>query len=454
MASQDGFMRIYHFKSREFHSRMRSYFGGILCLCWSPDGCYVVTGGEDDLVTVWSFHHKRVVARGVGHQSYVSAVAFDPYTTVLPEVLFDAVSSPTQEDTSSVALSETCRGSIKLRNSGAFDAASTASSPFLGRLASDAGREKEVVAYRLGSVGQDSLLCLWDLSEDALKIRRPFSRSRSSRLSRMMSSHQQQGQSGETSSLRQRANTHEKTNEKGDKNIGRSQSDTLDQNLDKATDTLSQEGTNPHLADQTHADTHVESPSTVVEADRLETGKMENKGEGEQKRKSNSQSRESQEKEASPAVSDASSGERKNGKKTKDKGGKNRGQPKSLRDPMKRVMKLVRIGGQHQNNRREVSAFETCNSDDIAPKMDEVNTIEPLVVEQMDKERLSDLVFREDCIILASFDGRVSMWARPGVEENVEERGGEVGEEETGSSQQPPGAVSSDKPPETHPGVS
>ncbi|EHB10649.1 Dystrophia myotonica WD repeat-containing protein [Heterocephalus glaber] len=42
---------------------------------------YVVTGGEDDLVTVWSFTEGRVVARGHGHKSRVNAVAFDPYTT-------------------------------------------------------------------------------------------------------------------------------------------------------------------------------------------------------------------------------------------------------------------------------------------------------------------------------------------------------------------------------------
>ncbi|CAM9113694.1 unnamed protein product [Bubo scandiacus] len=59
---------------------MKSYFGGLLCVCWSPDGRYVVTGGEDDLVTVWSFAEGRVVARGHGHKSWVNAVAFDPFT--------------------------------------------------------------------------------------------------------------------------------------------------------------------------------------------------------------------------------------------------------------------------------------------------------------------------------------------------------------------------------------
>jgi WD40 repeat protein len=33
----------------------RSYFGGLLCAAWSPDGKYIVAGGEDDLVTVYRF---------------------------------------------------------------------------------------------------------------------------------------------------------------------------------------------------------------------------------------------------------------------------------------------------------------------------------------------------------------------------------------------------------------
>ncbi|XP_035758224.1 dystrophia myotonica WD repeat-containing protein-like, partial [Egretta garzetta] len=78
--SQDGCLRVFHFDSMLLQGMMKSYFGGLLCVCWSPDGRYVVTGGEDDLVTVWSFAEGRVVARGHGHKSWVNAVAFDPFT--------------------------------------------------------------------------------------------------------------------------------------------------------------------------------------------------------------------------------------------------------------------------------------------------------------------------------------------------------------------------------------
>lgn len=48
-------------------------------MCWSPDGKYVLTGGQDDLVSIWSMTESMIVARCQGHQSWVTAVAFDPW---------------------------------------------------------------------------------------------------------------------------------------------------------------------------------------------------------------------------------------------------------------------------------------------------------------------------------------------------------------------------------------
>ncbi|RKF64633.1 putative catabolite repression protein creC [Erysiphe neolycopersici] len=56
-----------------------SYYGGFICVCWSPDGKYILTGGQDDLVSIWSFAESRIVARCQGHQSWVTAVRFDPW---------------------------------------------------------------------------------------------------------------------------------------------------------------------------------------------------------------------------------------------------------------------------------------------------------------------------------------------------------------------------------------
>ena len=49
------------------------------CVCWSPDAKYVLTGGQDDLISIWSTADGALVARCQGHQSWVSGVAFDPW---------------------------------------------------------------------------------------------------------------------------------------------------------------------------------------------------------------------------------------------------------------------------------------------------------------------------------------------------------------------------------------
>ena len=48
-------------------------------MCWSPDGMYVLTGGQDDLLSIWSLPDRQIVARCQGHDSWVTAVAFDPW---------------------------------------------------------------------------------------------------------------------------------------------------------------------------------------------------------------------------------------------------------------------------------------------------------------------------------------------------------------------------------------
>ncbi|KAL1110273.1 hypothetical protein AAG570_008350 [Ranatra chinensis] len=139
VVSQDGFLRVFHYDTMEPVGSARSYFGGFLCVCWSPDGRYVVVGGEDDLVTVWSFNEKRVVARGQGHHSWVSVVAFDRYTSTIGDI-----STEWNENSSSDNKVNTC--------------------------------------YRLGSVGQDTQLCLWDITDDILK-QKPCNRTRNSVIS-------------------------------------------------------------------------------------------------------------------------------------------------------------------------------------------------------------------------------------------------------------------------------
>jgi WD40 repeat protein len=39
--------------------------------CFSADGKYLLSGGEDDLVQVWSMDDRKMVAWGEGHTSWV-----------------------------------------------------------------------------------------------------------------------------------------------------------------------------------------------------------------------------------------------------------------------------------------------------------------------------------------------------------------------------------------------
>ncbi|KKK24651.1 hypothetical protein P175DRAFT_0505159 [Aspergillus ochraceoroseus IBT 24754] len=76
---EDGSLRVMNYLREEVLDVFRSYYGGLICVCWSPDGKYMVTGGQDDLLTIWSFPERKIVARCQGHNSWVSAVAFDPW---------------------------------------------------------------------------------------------------------------------------------------------------------------------------------------------------------------------------------------------------------------------------------------------------------------------------------------------------------------------------------------
>ena len=53
------------------------------------------------------------------------------------------------------------------------------------------------------------------------------------------------------------------------------------------------------------------------------------------------------------------------------------------------------------------------------PRINETPLIEPLVCKKIAHERLTALVFREDCLVTACQDGYVCTWARPGKVVNL-----------------------------------
>lgn len=168
IVSQDGFLRVFNYERMDLLGVARSYFGGFLCVCWSPDGKYIVVGGEDDLVTVWSLNERRVVARGQGHRSWVSVVAFDPYTSYShwdgPD--FSDDENPANDGVGTYSRCCVDDNQPQLRdhnNSGErFRTARPMSS-------SSTIPDKIGTSYRLGSVSQDTQLCLWDITEDVLR---------------------------------------------------------------------------------------------------------------------------------------------------------------------------------------------------------------------------------------------------------------------------------------------
>ncbi|AEO64061.1 uncharacterized protein THITE_123498 [Thermothielavioides terrestris NRRL 8126] len=78
VVSEDGTLRIIDYLEEQLLDLFYSYYGGLTCVCWSPDGKYVVTGGQDDLISIWCpSESPALIARCQGHHSWVTSVAFD-----------------------------------------------------------------------------------------------------------------------------------------------------------------------------------------------------------------------------------------------------------------------------------------------------------------------------------------------------------------------------------------
>ncbi|KAG6523491.1 hypothetical protein ZIOFF_013351 [Zingiber officinale] len=77
-----GYLRIFDFAKKQLKFGGKSYDGALLCCAWRYLQflmANILTGGEDDLVQVWSIGDRKIVAWGEGHNSWVIGVAFDSY---------------------------------------------------------------------------------------------------------------------------------------------------------------------------------------------------------------------------------------------------------------------------------------------------------------------------------------------------------------------------------------
>uniref|UniRef100_A0A4W5MJI2 WD repeat-containing protein 20 n=1 Tax=Hucho hucho TaxID=62062 RepID=A0A4W5MJI2_9TELE len=325
-ASQDGFLRVFGFDAAELHGTMKSYFGGLLCVCWSPDGRYIVAGGEDDLVTVWSFSDCRVIARGHGHKSWVSVVAFDHCTTSVEDSDPPAEFSGSDEEFHE-----------QIHFAGGRDRANSSQSHLSKRNSTD-GRPVSVT-YRFGSVGQDTQLCLWDLTEDILFPHLPLSSS---------------GNSG-------------------------APSNSLPAPLPRSNSL-------PHSTGPTGGSTtpnsHMSSKgSSIIDSTFIATGVS---------------------KFATLSLHDT----------RKERHEKDH----------KRNHSMGHISSKSSDKLNQLSsAARTAKADAaktlgtlLCPRMEEVPLLEPLVCKKIAHERLTVLIFLEDCLVTACQEGFICTWARPG----------------------------------------
>ncbi|KAK0707560.1 WD domain-containing protein [Lasiosphaeris hirsuta] len=146
VVSEDGSLRIIDYLKEQLLDLFYSYYGGLTCVCWSPDGKYVLTGGQDDLISIWCPSESALIARCQGHHSWVTSVAFDPWRC---------------DDKN----------------------------------------------YRFGSVGEDCRICLWDFSVGMLHRPKAASvRQRGSVSSRLASLQRAETQGTSTSRLRSDSN--------------------------------------------------------------------------------------------------------------------------------------------------------------------------------------------------------------------------------------------------------
>jgi len=329
IVSADGYLRIFTYGASEIVGSMRSYFGGLLCVAWSPDGRYIATGGEDDLVTIWSFSERRVICRGRGHRSWVGGVAFDPYASFNGHEFVDFCGS--DDDFSRPPDVSEVRNSLKLVDSSP-DSTHSPTDP--------------TSSYRLGSIGHDAMLCLWDITDEVL--RRPICRTR-------------------TSTIASRSEVETASARNGVVN-----------SVDGC-------GNEAKLATATTATSVISPPNSVVQ--KFATFALGDRPVKDKQRRS---------------ASSAGSDQRWHFSLTS--------RSSDSKIQLLKATAAVTAGcvGRNMDDAVRLLGTPTC------PRLTESPMLVPLVGKRIAHERLTALVFREDCVVTACQEGVIYTWARPG----------------------------------------
>ena len=324
VVSADGYLRVFVYRTVEVVGLMRSYFGGLLCVAWSPDGRYIATGGEDDLITLWSFAERRVVCRGRGHRSWVGGVAFDPYAASVGPDFTDFCGS---ED-------EICRPPPDFPQMPTTNCDDSPSS----------GHTHEVQSYRLGSIGHDAMLCLWDITDEVLW--RPVSRTRTSTV------------------------------------VSHSETDTAQNCIANTSDSAAGGG-------DTKTVTNCVGTASTNVVQKFATLALGDRPVKEKQRRSASGAGSSEHRWHFSLASRSSD---------------------SKIQLLKAAAAAAGTGGRGQHmvdDAVRLLGTPTC------PRLTDVPMLVPLVGKRVAHERLTALVFREDCLVTSCYEGVIYTWARP-----------------------------------------
>ncbi|THD23285.1 WD repeat containing protein 20 [Fasciola hepatica] len=139
LVNEGGLLRVLEYHAMELDGFMPSYFAGLVYVNWQPDSRFVVVGGQDDLVTLWSMQYRSVFAvlKATVHES----VLFD---SILTECNYTQQQNRARSEMNSYL----CRRFSSV---------------------DDVDDKRTLGTYQIGSIGQDTLFCLWDVTEDVIR---------------------------------------------------------------------------------------------------------------------------------------------------------------------------------------------------------------------------------------------------------------------------------------------
>jgi len=343
---------------------MKSYFGGLLCVCWSPDGKYIATGGEDDFITLFSLdteeHSSRVLCRGHGHTSWISAISFDPYMNAKTYYSsfvqrLSSLSLNKDDENSNDRLKKTI--SYPRSNSTCFDT----NIPSL--------------FYRIGSVGQDNRLCFWDITEDILKINKiHFNNNNSTKRNSVIYPLISSTSNGYASFL---SDTTPLTS------TNSSSISTTKSSFSSLTSRLSFTR-NSNKVHKSIDDTPDSSLITLSNGSSKKTRKL-------------------------PLLSHTLSGSKSSPTSTisNDSG---QGSLSAL------------TNNSLLSRRTNFDLTKTTYGTNLCPRLDDIQVIEPIVTEFISHERLNGIYFGENCLLTSSQDGIITIWEKPQQMNSTDDR--------------------------------